>query len=588
MYRLRAAALDQFYKGSKVETRSFGVALGLSGGVGNGSGAGLIMSGVRLVHLPLWPIDGELRNSGGSFQKGERVIWLEGTARDADSGLPTFLDLSLPIPAAATVDVGVLSTPILLCYAGFVEDCHQCVGVRGSLFDRFTRAWCHAKRSEIERCIVRSRASLANPGDCDLRHGQRLVPGHYGDRVTATLPTTSSARRSERSVIGFVAFMAIVMAYGVEAILPAFDEIDRSFGFSRQSVSVSLLVTTLLAGMGVGQLIWGPVSDTFGRIPVLLVGLSLYALGAVGMVFAPSLELLLLSRFVWGIGAAAPNGLRLAAARDVFSGDQMARVVTFATAVFLIGPVLMPFIGEGILLLGDWELIALVGVGLAVAAAGVAIWFGETLPVERRRPLRFKPLMVALRQIVRTPASAGAILAAMFYGGAFFIFLGSAQPIIENIYNSGDQFVWLFGLSGVAMSIALFSNGRLITRFGAARVASVAAVCFVAVNVVGLITTLATNGTPSLAVWLIWVCASNAAGSMVAAICGALALEPMGAIAGTAASILAFAQLGPGAALAAIVDAQISETVTPMLIGALAYSLLGIGCLRWSLRERSS
>ncbi len=272
--------------------------------------------------------------------------------------------------------------------------------------------------------------------------------------------------------------MAIVMAFGVEAILPAFDEIDRSFGFSRQDVSVSLLVTTLLIGMGVGQLVWGPVSDTFGRVPVLLAGLGLYALGAVGMILAPNLELLLLSRFVWGVGAAAPNGLRIAVARDIFSGDQMARVVTFATAVFLIGPVVMPFFGEGILLLGDWELIALVGVGLAGAAAGVAIWFGETLPSERRRPLKFKPLMVALRQIVRTPASAGAILAAMFYGGAFFIFLGSAQPIIENIYDSGDQFVWLFGLSGLAMSVALFSNGRLITRFGAARVAWVAAAVF--------------------------------------------------------------------------------------------------------------
>ncbi len=379
--------------------------------------------------------------------------------------------------------------------------------------------------------------------------------------------------------------MAIVMAFGVEAILPAFDEIDRSFGFSRQDVSVSLLVTTLLIGMGVGQLIWGPVSDTFGRVPVLLAGLGLYALGAIGMILAPSLELLLLSRFVWGVGAAAPNGLRIAVARDVFSGDQMARVVTFATAVFLIGPVVMPFFGEGILLLGDWELIALVGVGLAGAAAGVAIWFGETLPAERRRPLKFKPLMVALRQIVRTPASAGAILAAMFYGGAFFIFLGSAQPIIENIYDSGDQFVWLFGLSGLAMSVALFSNGRLITRFGAARVAWVAAACFIIVNVVGLVVTLAADGTPSLAIWLIWACASNASGSMVAAVCAALAMEPMGAIAGTAASILAFAQLGPGAALAAIVDSQIRTTVTPMLLGALLYSLLGIACLGWSLRR---
>ncbi|NND01312.1 MAG: MFS transporter, partial [Acidimicrobiia bacterium] len=361
--------------------------------------------------------------------------------------------------------------------------------------------------------------------------------------------------------------------------------IDQSFGFTPRGVSVSLLVTTLLVGMGVGQLIWGPVSDTYGRIPVLIAGLVLYGIGALGTILAPNVETLLLARFLWGIGAAAPNGLRLAVARDIFSGDQMARVVTFATAVFLVGPVLMPFIGEAILFLGDWELIAAVAIALACGAAGVALWFGETLPRERRRPLSFKQLMVALRLIARTPAAAGAILAAMFYGGAFFIFLGSAQPIIENIYDSGDYFVWLFGLSGVAMSLALFSNGRLITRFGAPKVAWAAAISFVVVNFLGLIATLLSDAGPSLAIWLIWACASNATGAMVAAVCAALALEPMGKIAGTAASILAFAQLGPGAALAAIVDSQIGETVTPMISGALVYSLLGIASLRWSLRS---
>ncbi len=386
-------------------------------------------------------------------------------------------------------------------------------------------------------------------------------------------------------MIGFVAFLSIVMAFGVEAILPAFDQIDAEFGFAARDVSISLLVTTLLVGMGVGQVVWGPVSDRFGRVPVLLAGFGLYAVGAMGMIFAPNLEVILITRFVWGLGAAAPNGLRFALARDLYSGDQMARVVTFATAVFLIGPVVMPFIGEAILLVGPWQLIAGSAILLAAFASAITLWFGETLDGANRRPLRFGPLGSALRQISQTRSSTMAILTAMFFTASFFVFLGSAQPVIENIYGRGDIFVWLFGTSGISMSVALFGNGRMIRRFGTRRVVWWAAMLFLTVGTVALLLTLAADGVPPLAVWLLWACAANATGVIVGSLSASLALDPLGNMAGTGASILAFAQLGPGAALAAIVDSQIDGTVTPMMVGSLVYGVLGAVLLRIALRN---
>ncbi|MCB0972192.1 MAG: MFS transporter, partial [Acidimicrobiales bacterium] len=125
-------------------------------------------------------------------------------------------------------------------------------------------------------------------------------------------PSSSGEHRSERATIVFVAFLAVIMAFGVEAVLPAFTEIDEEFGFTDRGLSVSLLVTALLVGMACGQFLWGPLSDRIGRRPALFAGIGLYALGAIGTALAPSLPLLLAARIVWGLGAAAPNGLRLA------------------------------------------------------------------------------------------------------------------------------------------------------------------------------------------------------------------------------------------------------------------------------------
>jgi DHA1 family bicyclomycin/chloramphenicol resistance-like MFS transporter len=379
--------------------------------------------------------------------------------------------------------------------------------------------------------------------------------------------------------------MAVVMAFGVEAMLPAFDEIDAVFGFSDQGISVSLLVTSLLVGMGAGQLVWGPMSDSYGRRPVLCAGLALYAIGALGTALAPNVELLLLARVVWGLGAAAPNGLRFAVVRDLFDGDRMARIVTIGTALFLIGPVVMPVVGEGILTFADWRMIAIAGFGLAALAVIVAVIFGETLPPDARRPLRVGDLADGAVEIMRTPASVGAVASAMFFAAAFFIYLGSAQPIIDRIYGREDQFIWFFGASGISMSIALVINDRLIKRFGSKAVVTAAARLFLAVDLMGLLLTVAADGVPSIWVWITWACAANAAGILVSSICAALALDPMGRIAGTAGSILAFAQLAPGSALAALVDSRIDSTVTPMLVGSLLYGILGYACLQWSLRR---
>ncbi len=395
-----------------------------------------------------------------------------------------------------------------------------------------------------------------------------------------TAHTRPARQRSEAIAVAVIAGLAIVMAFGVEAALPAFDEIDTDIGFSDRGWSTSLTVTTFLAGMGVGTLVWGPLADRFGRRSTLLLGCAVGGLGALATAAVDDAVAMLVARAVWGAGAAAPASLRNAIARDLFDGDRLARVATIASAVFLIGPVLMPLVGEGILVVGSWRTIMLIGAGLFGAGALGVIWFGETMDPTHRRPLAPAAQLAGLRSILRTRSALGAMGAAMFLGGAFFHYLGSAQPIVADRYGRPGWFAGIFALSGLVMATSLLANRWFIGRFGARPVGLGGSVAFIAVSAIGAAVTIAGDGLPSFWVWVVWVCAANGLNSILTPITTALALDPLGEQAGTGASLLGFAQLGPGALLAAVLDGRLGDdTITAMPVGMGLYGLAALACL---------
>lgn len=372
------------------------------------------------------------------------------------------------------------------------------------------------------------------------------------------------------------------MAVGVDIALPAFDDISESFGLGERGAGVSLVGTTYFLGMATGQLVFGPASDRFGRRRCLQVGIVLAALGAFGSAVAPNFGLLLAARCIWGLGAAAPAVLRTAIARDLFEGDEMARVVTVITAVFLIGPIIVPSFGQAVLSIGSWRTVFVAA--LAVAAVGFlwTMWFGETLRAEDRRPLEFRSLADAFRVVVRTRPTVGYILAQTFATGAFVIFLGSGQPIIDRIYGRGSQFALFFGIAGATMSVALLVNNRLIRAHGARTMVLVVSVAFVTLAGAGLATMIAADGRPPFAVWFVWVAVGNSMLTLMSPMCNSLALEPMGRLAGTASALLGFMTLAGGAVLAQLFDSLIDDTVTPMAVGYLTYGAVGLGALMWA------
>ncbi len=382
--------------------------------------------------------------------------------------------------------------------------------------------------------------------------------------------------RSDRQVIGYLAFSGILLALGIDIALPAYDDIAPAMGLDPASTSITLIITLYFLGMATGQLLWGPVADRFGRATTMTISVTIYVAAALAAALAPNMTLLLIARTVWGVGAAGPAGLRPAIARDLYEGDQMARIMSLIMAIFMAGPIMAPLVGEMLLLVGSWRLVF---VFCAVAGAAQIVWtqrFGETLDPADVRPLKFSTTIEAFRRVLTTRATIGYTVALSFANGSFFIFLGSTQPVMSNIYDLSDWFAIMFAVSGVIMAGGFFAANALIQRFGARQVSIVGMVGFVIVAVIHVAVTLGADGQPSFWVWIGFITLLNQLAVSLGPSCFTLGLEPMGELAGTAAAVMGFFTTALGAGLAALIDMRIGLSVTPMAVGYLVYGSVAL------------
>ncbi len=387
------------------------------------------------------------------------------------------------------------------------------------------------------------------------------------------------SKRSERSVILYLSFLGVLLATGIDIALPAFDAIEEGL---EGSANTSLIITMYIIGMALGQLIVGPLADRYGRRPAVLGGLALYAAGAVASALAPSFGFLLGARLIWGLGAAAPAGLRSAVTRDLYSGDKMARITTIMMAVFLLGPIFVPLLGDLMISIAPWQVIFWFAASLAIVGAVWCVRFGETLAVENQRPLRLSQIWLGVQVVAKTRVTLGHMLANVFLSGAFFIFLGSSQPVFDQVYGRSSQFAVFFALVGALTVPPLLLNNRLIKRHGARRMSLLACAGSTGLAVAAIIPTMLLDGRPNFWLWYIWLVFVTGLLTVATPAITALALEPMGELAGTASSLLFFSGFAFGAVLAAIFDALVETTVTPFVLGYALYATIGFGFLVWA------
>ncbi|PQO24156.1 multidrug MFS transporter [Rhodobacteraceae bacterium WD3A24] len=339
--------------------------------------------------------------------------------------------------------------------------------------------------------------------------------------------------------VAMLAMMFATIAFSVDAMLPALPAIGRDL--APEAVNrAQLIVTIFVLGMGVGTIIAGPVSDALGRKRVVSVGLAIYGLAALVAAQAQSMEVLLGARFVQGLGAAAPRVVTLAMVRDLYQGRSMARVMSFVMTVFILVPAIAPTLGAGIIALSSWR-----GVFVAFVIFGVLsgswLWLRqpETLPPERRRPLSARPLIDALREVLTSRLVVTYIAALSLGFGQMFAWLSSAPQIFTDVYGRGDVFHYYFAAVAMFAGSASLVNARLVMRLGMRRLATTAFAAQSSVSALMLLVlALSLPAGWEFPFFLGYMCVAFFMIGLTFGNLNALALEPVGHIAGLAAAVV--------------------------------------------------
>src|SRR5690242_16180578 len=288
----------------------------------------------------------------------------------------------------------------------------------------------------------------------------------------------------------FVVAIAAIMALNplaMDMMLPALPNIRAAFAIADAN-RPQLVLSVFLTGFGFGQFLMGPLSDRFGRRPVLIGGMVLYSVASLLALAAPSFELLLLARALQGLGTSATRVIATSIVRDCYSGRRMASVMSLAMMVFIAVPVVAPSFGQAVLLLAQWRGIFIV---LMLYGMTALIWSAlrmpETLPREMRKSLALGEVFRAYAQTVRNRQTLGYALAAGSVFGAMFAFIFSSQQIFTDLYRLGRYFPLAFAAIAIGVALAGFFNSRFVGRLGMRVISHAALVAFALVAVIMLI-----------------------------------------------------------------------------------------------------
>jgi len=383
-------------------------------------------------------------------------------------------------------------------------------------------------------------------------------------------------------VIGFrefvllIAAMMATQAIAIDAMLPAFPIIVHALAVNNENHGQWIL-TAYMGGLGCGQLFWGMMSDRFGRRPVLLGGLALYVVAAFLCGLAGSFEALLVWRFIHGAAAASVTVTR-SVIRDLYSGRQMARVMSLTFVVFLMMPVVAPSLGALILSFAPWRYIFILSGAFAfVIWLWTSVRLKETLHAEYRRTLTLEHISAATRMVLGNRSSLCYTLALTVMFAAIMAYVGMVQQIFSDVFHRPRLMPGVFALCAVTMGGAAYANSRLVERMGMRRISHTALLCFIAVTAVHAL--VASSGWERLWTFVVFQAATMACFSLALSNFGAMAMEPIAAVAGIGASLQGFISTFGGAVVGALIGRYFDGSTAPLIVGSLCCGLAALVCV---------
>ena len=394
--------------------------------------------------------------------------------------------------------------------------------------------------------------------------------------------TPKAPTRPLAEFIALMALMISLVALATDAMLPALPQIGDDLGVLKAN-SNQLVLSAFFLGLALGQMFFGPVSDSVGRKPAIYVGLGLFMLGCLLSVFATDFATMLAGRVLQGIGVAGPRTVTVALIRDQYAGRDMARIMSFIMAVFILVPVAAPALGQGILFVAEWRVIFMLFLALALVAF---VWFAvrqpETLPLERRRALSLGRIGRAVVEVFRNRAAFSYAVAAGLIFAGMIGYLTSSQQIFQDTYELGALFPVFFAILALGIGAASISNARLVMRFGMRLLSGRALITISGLSAAFFVVGAAMSGQPPLWAFMTYGVATFFCLGILFGNLMAMAMEPLGHIAGVGAAVVSsltgFISLLIGSAIGLSYDGTVLPLVGGFaVLGAVSFVLVRRG-----------
>jgi MFS transporter, DHA1 family, multidrug resistance protein len=388
-----------------------------------------------------------------------------------------------------------------------------------------------------------------------------------------SLPADQETLRPERAppfaeFVGMIAGMMALAAFSIDAMLPAIPQMGREFGVSNPN-SLQWIIAAIFIGMGFGQLIFGTLSDWLGRRPVLLGGIIAYVLIGIVAGFVTNLETMIALRLLQGFAAAAPQVVSRSIIRDLYSGPRMAKVVSLAYVVFLLVPILAPSIGALILTIAPWPFIFWT---LAIFGILIGVWVYAHLPETRDPALRQKPDVGHLRRVsffvVTEPASLFYTLAITILMGSLLSYVSLMPQIFEDVFKKPELMAPIFAVCAATMGAGAMLNARIVEKFGSRRISHITLTSFVCITLIHLC--VAALGYETLISFVVLQALTMGCMSLSTSNFAAIAMDKMGAFAGTAASIQGVVSTIGGAIIGSFIGQHWHGAIWLLPLGAFA------------------
>jgi MFS transporter, DHA1 family, multidrug resistance protein len=379
----------------------------------------------------------------------------------------------------------------------------------------------------------------------------------------------------QREFIVLIAALMSLQALGVDAMLPALPDIGRSLHVVGENTT-QWVIASYVFGLGAMQLVYGPLADRYGRRPVLMVTMAGFIIASIIASVSATFPLLIIARIFQGAMLASSRVITTSVVRDCYTGRTMARIMSLAQMLFFVVPVLAPTVGSAILLIGPWRWIFwFFAVFATVVASWAAVRMPETLADDQRRMISVASLTSAWKQTLTNRFSLGYALASTAMFGSILGYVNSSQQLFADVFKRPDIFPLAFAITAGAMGVMTFANAQLVERFGTRRLSHTALLALIAISAVHLAVELA--GYQTLTNYLVLQAMTMACFGLTGSNFSAMAMEPVGHIAGTASSVQGFLSTIGGAAIGIVIGQSFDGTTLPVTTGFLIVAVIALG-----------